>query len=273
MCEGETHARHLRCRYHGRRFALDGTMTHMPEFDGVEGFPSAADNLPVLPLERWGPLAFTGIAPACGFDAWMGPVRERCGFLPLDEFTFDPATSRDYLIRANWALYVDNYLEEFHIPFIHASLADTLDYATYRTETFDWCNLQLGTTKNRDEAFELPAGHPDEGTLVAAYYWWLFPNLMLNFYPWGLSVNLVQPLAQDRTRVSFLSYVWDEGKRVSRRGRGPAPGGDGGRGGGGGRAEGRALAPVPPRPLLPAPRGGHAPLPHPAGARDGRRVG
>ena len=32
---------------------------------------------------------------------------------------------------------------------------------------------------------------------------------MLNFYPWGLSLNLVQPLAPDRTRVAFLSYVWD----------------------------------------------------------------
>ena len=220
VCEGEAHARHLRCRYHGRRFALDGTMTHMPEFDGVENFPSPADNLPTLPLRHWGPLAFTAIDPACGFDEWMGPVRERCGFLPLDEFHFDPSTSRDYLIRANWALYVDNYLEEFHIPFIHASLSDTLDYATYRTETFGWCNLQLGTTRNRDEAFTLPAGHPDEGTLVAAYYWWLFPNLMLNFYPWGLSVNLVQPLGHDRTRVSFLSYVWDETRRESGAGAG-----------------------------------------------------
>jgi choline monooxygenase len=47
---------------------------------------------------------------------------------------------------------------------------------------------------------------------VAAYYYWLFPNLMLNFYPWGLSINVVKPLAIDRTRVSFISYVWDESK-------------------------------------------------------------
>jgi choline monooxygenase len=133
----------------------------------------------------------------------------------VDELQFDPASSRDYLTRANWALYVDNYLEEFHIPYIHASLADTLDYSTYRTETYTWCSLQLGTTKNRDEAFRLPTGHPDEGELIAAYYWWIFPNLMLNFYPWGLSVNVVQPLAVDRTRVSFLSYVWDESRRSS----------------------------------------------------------
>lgn len=220
VCEGESHAHGLRCRYHGRRFALDGTMTFMPEFEGVENFPSPTDDLPRLPLERWGPLSFTAIDPACPFGDWMGPVMERVGFLPLSEFVFDPATSRDYLIGANWALYVDNYLEEFHIPYVHASLSDALDYSTYRTETFEWCNLQLGTTKHASEAFALPAGHPDEGQLIAAYYWWLFPNLMLNFYPWGLSVNVVQPLGPERTRVSFLSYVYDAAKRESGAGAG-----------------------------------------------------
>jgi choline monooxygenase len=216
VCEGEAHANSMRCRYHGRRFALDGTMTFMPEFEDVAGFPSASDDLPRLPLERWGPLYFTALDPARGFDEWIAPVRERVGFLPLDEAVFDPGTSRDYLANANWALYVDNYLEEFHIPYVHGgSLAGALDYATYRTETYGGCNLQLGTTKQAADAFRLPAGHPDEGTLVAAYYWWLFPNLMLNFYPWGLSLNLVQPLGPQRTRISFLSYVWDEAKRAS----------------------------------------------------------
>ena len=32
---------------------------------------------------------------------------------------------------------------------------------------------------------------------------------MLNVYSWGISVNIVQPLAVDRTRVRFLAYVWD----------------------------------------------------------------
>jgi choline monooxygenase len=44
---------------------------------------------------------------------------------------------------------------------------------------------------------------------VAAYYWWLFPNLMFNIYPWGLSINVVQPLGLARTRVLFRSFVAD----------------------------------------------------------------
>jgi choline monooxygenase len=57
-------------------------------------------------------------------------------------------------------------------------------------------------------AFEPPPGAADHGRRIAAYYWWVFPNLMLNFYPWGLSLNVVEPRAVDRTSVSFRTYVW-----------------------------------------------------------------
>jgi choline monooxygenase len=107
---------------------------------------------------------------------------------------FDPTRSRDYEVAAHWALYVENYLEGFHIPFVHADLDEVVDTATYATEIFRYSNVQLA--QRRDGA-------------RAAQYWWIFPNLMLNFYPWGLSLNLVQPLAIDRTRVAFRSYVAD----------------------------------------------------------------
>ncbi|TVP54529.1 MAG: aromatic ring-hydroxylating dioxygenase subunit alpha [Gemmatimonadales bacterium] len=211
VVEGEGHVRFLRCRYHGRKFGLNGCFQSMPEFDGVEGFPTEDDDLPALPLERWGPFLFTGLDPAQPFADWIGPVQERVGWMPLDQFRYDPTHSRDYLIDANWALYCDNYLEEFHIPFVHgASLTGALDYDTYRTERFAWGNLQFGMGSKGEPGFDLPAGHPDEGEPVVAFYFWLFPNLMLNFYPWGLSVNVVRPLGAKRTRVSFHSWVWKE---------------------------------------------------------------
>jgi choline monooxygenase len=149
------------------------------------------------------------------FQEWIAPVHERVSWMPLDTFRRDPKSSHDYLIEANWALYCDNYLEEFHIPYVHAGLAEKLDYANYRTERFAFSNLQLGIAKGSEPAFELPAGHPNSGERVAAFYFWLFPNTMLNFYPWGLSLNVVTPLSVNRTRVSFHSYVWREELRAA----------------------------------------------------------
>jgi choline monooxygenase len=129
-------------------------------------------------------------------------------FLPLDSFTFDATRSRDYDVAANWALYCENYLEGFHIPFVHPELNKALDWRAYEVELEGSSVLQIGIAAEGATVFDLPEDHPDSGKRIAAYYWWLFPNLMLNFYPWGLSANIVEPTGPQSCRVRFLSYVW-----------------------------------------------------------------
>ena len=36
--------------------------------------------------------------------------------------------------------------------------------------------------------------------------------MMFNFYPWGLSVNIVKPISLNKTKVQFITYVYDENK-------------------------------------------------------------
>ena len=48
---------------------------------------------------------------------------------------------KDFLIDANWALYCDNYLEGFHVPFVHESLNEVLDYGSYKTIIYEHCNF------------------------------------------------------------------------------------------------------------------------------------
>ena len=206
-------AKRLMCGYHGRRWKLDGTFEHMPEFKEAEGFPAPCDGLPKVPVKNWrDTLLFASIDPAFDFDEILDEMQRRVGFLPINEFRFDANRSKDYLVNANWALYCDNYLEGFHIPFVHPELNDALDYKNYRTETGEHWNLQVGVADGGTDSFDLPEGHPDYGQEIAAYYYWLFPNMMFNFYPWGLSINVVKPLSKDLCRVSFLTYVYDESK-------------------------------------------------------------
>jgi choline monooxygenase len=109
-------------------------------------------------------------------------------------------------------LYCENYLEGFHIPFVHAGLNQVLDFGEYTTEIFKYSNLQLGIGKKDDVCFDLPKHSPDYGKDVAAYYFWVFPNMMFNFYPWGLSLNIVRPTSTGECKVSFITYVSDESK-------------------------------------------------------------
>jgi choline monooxygenase len=202
----------IRCGYHSRRFHLNGRMISMPEFGDAKNFPTAADDLLQVPFGAWANHGFVALDPAAPLDAFLGDLAARLEWLPVETFRHEPGRSRDYLVNAHWALYVENYLEGFHIPFVHPGLNDVVDYGSYANELYRFSNLQLALAKPGEPAFDLPAGAPDDGKLVAAYYWWVFPNLMLNFYPWGLSLNLVQPEAIDRTRVAFRTYVWDAAK-------------------------------------------------------------
>jgi choline monooxygenase len=220
VVDGAGHEQQLRCRYHGRRFALDGRFHSMPEFEETANFPSRSDDLPEVALGAWERFLMVALAPAMSFAEVAAPLTARLGGLPFGALVYDAAGARDYLVGANWALYVDNYLEGFHIPYVHSSLAATLDYGEYAVELERYAVLQLGIAKPGEPAFALPSGHRDGGRRVAAYYYWLFPTTMFNVYPWGVSVNVVTPLAVDRTRVSFLPFVWDESKRETGAGAG-----------------------------------------------------
>lgn len=212
LIDGACSAQHIRCRYHGRRFDLKGNFVHMPEFECAKNFPSTRDNLPHIPFAQLGNFIFTSLEPTMTFDEVFADIKQRLAWLPLHEFRFDANRSRDYLVKSHWALYCENYLEGLHIPFVHHSLRSVLDYGNYTTETYRYASLQLGLANAGEDAFELPTDAFDYGKKVAAYYYWIFPNIMLNFYPWGCSVNVVKPLGLALTKVSFLCYVWDETK-------------------------------------------------------------
>lgn len=184
----------------------------MPEFDDAEDFPRPCDNLYQFPLRKWGQFLFVGLNPLFDFQQVIDKMNERVGFLPLNEFLLDKSLSKDFLIHAHWALYCDNYLEGFHVSFVHEELNKVLDYGSYKTEVYKYCNLQIGYADDATEVFDLPKNHIDYGKNVAAYYYWVFPNMMFNFYPWGLSVNIVKPLDINRTKVSFITYVYDPSK-------------------------------------------------------------
>ena len=193
LVEEPCQANLIRCGYHGRRFSLDGKFLSMPEFEGVESFPCESDNLKQLAFAERDGFLFASIDPVDTFGAFVGAAAAK--FEDIEPKGLRLASNCKYEVNAHWALYCENYLEGFHIPYVHRSLNEIVDYGSYTTETFRYSSLQTG--------------HDDAG-VVAARYLFIFPNLMFNFYPWGISVNVVRPVSPSRSVVEFLSYVRDE---------------------------------------------------------------
>lgn len=212
LCYDPCKTRQITCAYHGRRFNLNGEFQFMPEFKEAKDFPRPSDNLHSFPLKQWGPWLFAALDDSMDFQSVLDAMDKKVGFLPLDQFKEDKSRNKDYLVNSHWALYCDNYLEGFHIPFVHEGLNAVLDYRKYETILYPYCNLQVGHSSGGEHVFDLPRDHEDYGKQISAYYFWIFPNMMFNFYPWGCSINVVKPISVNRTKVSFISYVYDESK-------------------------------------------------------------
>ena len=192
----------LRCQYHGWTYALDGRLIGTPDVDGVEFFDRSTMGMVPLRVEVWEDFIFVNFAQdAQSLAGYLGKIPEQArGF----EFAgLKLAERRDYLIDCNWKVYVDNYLEGYHIPIAHPGLMREIDYAQYRTDTYRYYSQQFAPIRamkasDAQERFYAP------GTgLQEALYFWIFPNLMLNIYPDNISTNVIVPLSVDKTLTIF----------------------------------------------------------------------
>jgi len=227
LCQAPGQGPTLTCPQHGRTFDGEGRCLAQRGFtrEAVPDFPGAADHLRSLPLGALGPLAFTCLGePARPFDEWIAPVRASLGALRLDALVRREHPDEVREVSGNWKLHAWNYMDTFHIPYIHRApggLADAIDLASYATELHEGCALQWAYARDAAAGFEpelLAPRFRDARRRVFALWWFLAPNLTLNFYPWGLSVNVYEPVpgAPDRTRFVWQHFVLDEEKYARR---------------------------------------------------------
>jgi choline monooxygenase len=198
VADGCGNRRTLQCQYHGWTYGLDGALLNTPEFDGVEGFDKRDFGLVPVAVDTFGPWIFVnldGKAPPLG-DV-LGNIRDALAPQNLERMQL--CRQRDYTLACNWKVYVDNYLEGYHLPIAHPGLFKALDYRAYRTETSRWHSSQIAPVR---------PGQPGSGERV--FYYWVFPNWMLNVYSDNVSINIIQPLAVDKTLTDFQWYALPE---------------------------------------------------------------
>jgi choline monooxygenase len=199
-------ATRLRCRYHGWTYDLAGRLRGTPEFEGVEDFRREEQGLVGLAVEAWGPLVWVHPrgSNAPSLAEFLAPLPERTHGLGLETLHF--VERREYEVACNWKVYVDNFLDGgYHVNSVHPALAGVLNYAQYRTEIAGQTSLQSSPLRPPDPKHEDPSAAKVR-TGDMAYYWWVFPNFMINIYQGMMDTNLVLPLGPDRCRVVFDFY-------------------------------------------------------------------
>lgn len=189
----------LVCRYHGWSYGPEGTLRVAPEMQEAEKFDVDSIRLEQARVAQWQGLVFANLAPDAGpeasFDAVVEGIDGRLGEVDLSSWRL--ARRETYELACDWKVYVENYLEGYHLPLVHPALSRVLDYRTYRTETARWHSLQWSP-------IDAAAGPYATGD---ALYYWLFPNTMINILPGRLQTNRVVPLGAGRCRVDF-DYIY-----------------------------------------------------------------
>ncbi|HWP81191.1 MAG TPA: aromatic ring-hydroxylating dioxygenase subunit alpha [Bacteroidota bacterium] len=190
----------LQCHYHGWTYLLDGSLRGTPKFNRVELFDKKDFGLVPIRLEEWEGLVFVDLSgTATSLNSILKDIPARITPFDLKTKTFFRRVTYD--IRCNWKVYIDNYLEGYHLPYVHPELAKLLDYNHYVTETSNFYSLQYSPFTEGENFYSADHGR--------AFYYFVFPNFMLNILPGRLQTNLVLPVDHNHTRVIF-DYCYDD---------------------------------------------------------------
>ncbi|SPF48111.1 Rieske (2Fe-2S) domain protein [Candidatus Sulfotelmatobacter kueseliae] len=196
------HSSILQCPYHGWKYGLDGSLKGMPEFDGVKGFERSDNGLVPIRVETWECFVFVNLdpqtPPLCEF---LGGLISRVAPLEISKLRY--FDRRRYEIGCNWKVFVDNYLDGgYHVPHLHKGLSSVLDYRQYTIENEDRYCLQSSPMVTSEE--DAATGATRKGD--RAWYFWQYPNLMINCYAGYMDTNYVIPVDADHCTVIFDFY-------------------------------------------------------------------
>lgn len=214
VASGKGNRNSLQCRYHGWTYGLDGRLLSAPEFEGVAGWDKGDVCLTPVAVAQWGPVIYANLRPdAPPLESVFGAIKAEVDSkgIPIETMSF--IERRDYVIECNWKVYVDNYLEGYHIPIAHPGLFREVDYDNYFVETLGGYSKQHAPMRpasdvealNRDRRFMRTEAEEE------ALYYWVFPNTMLNFYPDNMQLNVIVPLDHERTLTIFEWYFEQPG--------------------------------------------------------------
>jgi choline monooxygenase len=196
----------FRCGYHGWTYDLDGSLISATEIEGVEGFRPEDFALVPVAVEEWFNFIFVNL------NKDSRPLRESLGELPKQAERFHFAEMklferRTYDMKCNWKTYVDNYLEGYHLPSVHPGLNRELDYNAYVVEPHAEYVRQFSPIRGAQPGDTTPRRYAEAQENLTTDYFWIFPNWMLNCYPDNVSLNIVLPIAPERSLAIFEWYL------------------------------------------------------------------
>lgn len=224
------HRGRIRCPYHSWTYDTDGTCLGTPLFEGsdvpagqeaifdtsvAKGFDRADYGLLEVAVDTWGFFLFVNLAtdPA-PLESHLGDLPARFAGHRLETWT--PRRRRSYDVAANYKLIGENFMEYYHLPWVHRELNQVSRFSDH----YRWqgpgmytgmCttpvsrNTQAGGWDGLAPLSSLGERDADSGRFV-----WLFPSTALVVLPNHAFVLLNRPVGPNRTVESAVLLTHPE---------------------------------------------------------------
>jgi choline monooxygenase len=183
------------CKYHGWTYTLDGRLRNARDFGAAAGFDPRNFGLVPLKVDTWRSFVFINAdLNASPLAPVLSPLDRRLGGRTFDRLVH--AERRTHDIACNWKLYVENYLEGYHIPNVHPMLNDQVDALRYEVTVEGAVCFHNAPPKEKD------------GTVYDGLWAFALPHLGFNSYgDDGLMLERMVPLGLGSTRLVYDYYL------------------------------------------------------------------
>lgn len=202
LLQGKGNTPKIICPLHHWMYNTDGKMTHSPLFEGT-----LCMDLHSQKTSSWNGLIFKGTdSPHI-----KNPKSKIQTSLDFSNYAFSHSMSQSYPI--NWKIFMEVFIDNYHVPFIHPGLRSFVDWKnqSWEIETGysaqfvgiqeNWVKKSINQYHNYAQllAEYLEGELPPIGALWFAYY----PNLMIEHYPQMHVISTIIPI----NATNCINYI------------------------------------------------------------------
>lgn len=196
----------IRCPYHGWAYSTTGELTGCPLFKGAtlaSEFRKEDYGLLPVRVETWGCFIFVNLdGRAMPLSRHLGDFTEQYGSFPLDELVL--VRRKHFSIKANWKIVAENFLEYYHLPWVHPELCTVTAVERHKRNQGAGMYMSFlaspllkgGTPLDADYLPPMPRLGPEQAE--TGYFPLVFPNLAMFLMPHHLLSLILQPAEAGR---------------------------------------------------------------------------
>jgi choline monooxygenase len=206
LLSGSGNKKMIGCKVHCWTYNTKGELKSSPFFKDVK-----RNHLDTKNLNNWNGLLFEGRVP--DLDLKAAGVDHLINF---DGFFFHSSTTTEY--NFNWKTFSEIYLENYHVFGMHPGLKDFVDPSDLEWVTGKDFSLQKvgintalrmksGTPKYEEWHQAISKQFPDELPRYGAIWIYLYPNIMIEWYPNVLVVSTIHP-SEPQKCINHVEYYY-----------------------------------------------------------------